>query len=125
MFTSNFKTCWDHPNAVAISIGLPRGRSWKGKRYLALAPTREMLKMPSKDYDRLYREILSKLDPQKVANDLSPDAIMLCFEKFNEKCHRRLVAEYLETSLGIVIPEFGYRRDESLPYEQMGLKKLR
>ena len=72
MFTSNFKTCWDHPNAVAISIGLPRGRSWKGKRYLALAPTREMLKMPSKDYDRLYREILSKLDPQKVAKRSRP-----------------------------------------------------
>ena len=78
--------------------------------------------MPSKDYDRLYREILSKLDPQKVANDLGPDAILLCFEKFNDRCHRRLVAEWFETSLGIIIPEFGYEREQSLPYEQMGSK---
>ena len=46
---------------------------------------------------------------------------MLCFEKFNDRCHRRFVAEWLETSLGIVIPEFGYEREQSLPYEQMGL----
>jgi hypothetical protein len=53
--------------------------------------------------------------PPKVTNDLGPDAIMLCFEKFNEKCHRRLVASWLETSLWIVIPEFGHRREESCP----------
>ena len=31
-----------------------------------------------------------------VAEELGPDAILLCWESFNVRCHRRLVAEWLE-----------------------------
>jgi uncharacterized protein (DUF488 family) len=48
---------------------------------------------------------LSKLDPQKVFSDLGQDAILLCWEKPGEDCHRRLVAEWLEGLLGIKVPE--------------------
>ena len=123
MWTSNFKACGSHPNAVAISIGIPRG--WRGRRYLPLAPTRAMLKMSSENYDRLYKQILAKLDPRQVYEELGPDTILLCWEKFNASCHRRLVGEWLEQSLGIIVPEFGHSREESVPYDQAAGKKHR
>ena len=45
--TSNFARNGNNPNAVAISIGVPRG--WKGRRYFKLAPSREMLEALSKN----------------------------------------------------------------------------
>jgi hypothetical protein len=42
---------------------------------------------------------------------------MLCWESFNVRCHRRLVAEWLEQALGIEIPELGHLRKDSTPYE--------
>ena len=39
IFTSNFKIAGNLPQAVAISLGVPRG--WTGRRYKALAPLRE------------------------------------------------------------------------------------
>ncbi len=117
MQTSNYKTAGTHPDAVGISIGAPRG--WKGRRYLALAPTWAMLKMSQADYITHFREILAKLDPEKVANDLGDNAILLCWESFNVWCHRRWVAEWLEQSLGIEVPELGHARSESLELSDM------
>jgi hypothetical protein len=45
---------------------------------------------------------------------------MLCWEKPGEGCHRRICAEWLETALGIVVPEFGLPREDCLPYALMG-----
>ena len=39
IFTSNFKIAGRLPQAVAISLGVPRG--WQGRRYKALAPPRD------------------------------------------------------------------------------------
>ena len=39
---------------------------------------------------------LDSLDAKQVAEELGPDAILLCWESFNVLCHRRLVAEWLE-----------------------------
>ena len=50
------------------------------------------------------RVVLSNLDPAKVYADLS-DAILLCWERPGEDCHRRLVAEWIESSLGVKVPE--------------------
>jgi len=73
-----------------------------------------MLKMNREDYTTHFQAMLDKLNPQKVADDLGPDAIMLCWEPFNVYCHRRWVAEWLEKSLGMEIPEVGHARGESL-----------
>jgi len=43
------------------------------------------------------RNVLSKLDPQKVYDELS-DSILMCWEVPVKNCHRRLVAEWLEKS---------------------------
>ena len=38
------------------------------------------------------------------------------------RCHRRLVAEWLEEKLGIVVPELGHERGESLPFGEQPSK---
>ncbi|MEJ7615831.1 MAG: hypothetical protein WKF30_02395 [Pyrinomonadaceae bacterium] len=117
--TSSFKVAGHLANAVAISRGVPRG--WKGRRYIALAPTWPMLKMSTEDYLREYKLILAQLDPAKVAADLD-GAIMLCWEPLNVKCHRRFVAEWLETSCGLVVPEYGRARTDCLPFAEQPSK---
>ena len=73
-------------------------------------------------FDREYRKQLDSLDAKQVAEDLGPNAIILCWESFNVRCHRRLVAEWLEEKLGIVVPELEHERAESLPFNQQPSK---
>ena len=106
MKTSNFKIAGQDPNAVAICRGVPRG--WKGRRYVALAPSWVLVKtkLPEDQWKaRYYEEVLSKLNPRQVLADLGPDAVMLCWEAPGETCHRRLVAEWLEEVTGVEIRE--------------------
>ena len=119
--TSNFASSGKHPDAVAISQGVPRFD--KVKRYLPLAPPRALLN--AKDpvlFDREYRKQLEALDARQVTEELGPKAILLCWESFNVRCHRRLVAEWLEEKLGIVVPELGHERAESLPFNEQPSK---
>jgi hypothetical protein len=119
--TSNFAKSANHPDAVAISQGVPRW--YKGRRYIPLAPPRSLLKAKDPElFDREYHKLLDSLDTKKVAEELGPNAIMLCWESFNVRCHRRLVAEWLEEKLGIIVPELGHERAESLPFNQQPSK---
>jgi len=119
--TSNFAKSGKHPDAVAISQGVPR--FYKVKRYLPLAPPRWLLKAKDPElFDREYRKQLDALDAKQVAKDLGPDAVLLCWESFNVRCHRRLVAEWLEAKLGIVVPELDHGRAESLPFDEQPSK---
>ena len=112
MKTSYFgnKQASQDPNAVSIARWPPR---WWGsrRRYIALAPSKDLLNrskagLPWPEYVKEYqRDILGKLDPAKVLADLGDGAILLCWEKPGEDCHRRLVAEWLEKSLDIKVPE--------------------
>jgi hypothetical protein len=120
--TSNFAKSGNHPDAVAISQGIARFNPHV-KRYLPLAPPRWLLKEKDPElFDREYRKQLDSLDPKQVAEDLGPNAIILCWESFNVRCHRRLVAEWLEEKLGIVVPELDHERAESLPFDQQPSK---
>lgn len=119
--TSNFARSGKDRNAVAISIGLPRG--WYGRRYLKLAPPRDMLHASKEDFDAFYFSKLEAMDAQQVYDEIvasfGGDAILLCWEAPNIRCHRRIVAEWFETKLGIVVPEFGFERSAIKPYAQM------
>jgi hypothetical protein len=119
--TSNFAISGSHPDAVAISQGVPR--FCKGRRYMPLAPPRWLLKAKDSElFDREYRKQLDALDAKQVAGDLGPDAILLCWESFNVRCHRRLVAEWQEEKLGIVVPELDHDRSESIPFSEQPSK---
>lgn len=93
---------------IAISRGVP---SWyKGRRELRLAPTRAMLKMSAEDYNAQFFARLAKLDPRELFAKLGDDAVLLCWEKPGDRCHRRAVAEWFEQALGITVKEFGIPR---------------
>ena len=102
---------------VAISVGIP---AWyKGRREERLAPTRPMLKMSRREYDPQFRAILERLDPRELYESLGANAVLLCWEKPNLWCHRRLVAEWLEQALSIEVPELGLKRCEVLAYHEL------
>ena len=115
MNTSNFAKSKKMVDKNLVSISLSPPKWYKGKTYTALAPnwdtidawkksskTEEDWKNYKRDY---YKTKLSKLDPKKVYEDLGEDAILLCFEKAGEHCHRILVAEWLSENLKIEITE--------------------
>ena len=115
--TSNFARSAKHPDAVAISQGMPR--FYKGRRYIPLAPARWLLRAKDPEFfDRGYRKQLESMDAKQVAGDLGPDANLLCWESFNVRGHRRLVAEWLEEKSGIVVPELDHERSESIPFSE-------
>ena len=119
--TSNFAKNANHPDAVAISRGVPRW--YKGRRYMPLAPPRSLLNAKDPElFDREYRKQLGALDANQVAADLGRDAVLLCWESFNVRCHRRLVAEWLEQKLGIVVPELDHERAESIAFSEQPSK---
>ena len=115
MKTSYFgSTKWKGLNTVAISQGVP---TWyEGRVYRALAPSWELVKLTdTEEYAKRYKcEVLSRLDPQKVLEDLGDNAILLCWEKAGEFCHRRLVAEWLNETLGMEVEELGAKPVEQL-----------
>lgn len=82
-------------------------RYWSGPKYEPLFPTWEMVRCEDKDrYEEMYRDqILSKLNPIDVYNDLGENAILLCHESIariesgETFCHRHMVARWLEEEL--------------------------
>lgn len=117
MFTSYFANVANIPEglrAVAIARGVPKG--FTGRLYQRLAPSWAMLKMGRPEYDRLFAGILARLDPHEVYRDLGDDAVLLCWERPNLWCHRRMVAEWLEEKLGVCVPELGLPREGVLRY---------
>jgi len=84
------------------------------RTYKALAPRRDMLKMPYEQYLGEYLAMLAELDPAQVVEDLKAlagpaEAVLLCWERAplseTNFCHRTMVADWLERARGIVIPE--------------------
>ena len=107
IFTSNFKISGRLPQAVAISLGVPRG--WRGRRYKALAPPRDLIKiMEPEKFIRLYRaQVLDSLDPMQVIREMGGDNfVMVCWEPPGEFCHRRVVAAWLRKHTGVLVEEF-------------------
>ena len=96
-------------NGVSIAQGTP---IWfKGRIYKPLCPPWSLINKYKSDgdkeyYIRMYNEIvLANLDPIKVYNDLGPEAVLMCWEKSGDFCHRHIVAEWLEKNIGITIKE--------------------
>ena len=83
-----------------------------GIRYVhlpELAPTREMLDAYRKehhDWDTYQRQFLALMDERRIGKKGIKRAIsngcLLCSEDKPERCHRRLVAEYLNKEWGDV-----------------------
>jgi hypothetical protein len=108
--TSYFARAARLPQAVSIVTYTPK--YFTGRVYPDLAPSTDLLRHWIQNLDRVYfvnrylEETLSKLDAYKVYADLGEDAILLAYEPAGEFSHRVIVAQWLEQSLGIVVPEY-------------------
>lgn len=114
MKTASFFS-YQGPGRISIARFAPRGLSGY-RRYAALAPRQEMLRMPYEEYRPLYLEILAGLDPKQVWDKLHAlaapaEPVLLCWERPpltpTNWCHRRMVAKWLEEQLGIEVMEMG------------------
>lgn len=109
MNTSYFAKSSKHPNAVSIAGKAPFG--FKGRIYKELAPKYSFFAQYKIDgdeqaYTKAYNdEVLSKLDPNKVLEELGKDSVILCWEGKDKFCHRHLVASWLIEHLNIEITE--------------------
>jgi hypothetical protein len=108
------------PGRVSIARYPPRGTPAGFRVFKALAPGSWFNSVERVEYERLYAEQLSKLDPaqtkaelEKLAGGVEP--VLLCYEKppFTDTnwCHRRLVAAWFERELGIQVPEHEDRQE--------------
>ena len=111
MNTSNYNTHGTSKYAYSIAGRAP---DWyRGKQYRKLAPKiwffQEWKKTGDNDFYiyHFQREVLDILDPAVVYQELGDRAILLCWEPPKLFCHRHLVADWLERSLGIKIEEIG------------------
>lgn len=97
-YFANMKRLGDR-NYVSIARYTPKGIIIPS--YLTLAPTRNILFQYKKDnnesvyVNRYYEEVLRKLNPKEVAEDLD-GCTLLCYEKPENFCHRFIVAEWLK-----------------------------
>lgn len=113
--------CWSSKlPADAVPVGISRGtpRLTSGfHRLRALEPGPWFRTVSPARYLELYREILDRLNPAAVHDQLlsvGPIAVMLCWESASDChagkacCHRHLAAQWLEDRLGIEVREACY-----------------
>jgi uncharacterized protein (DUF488 family) len=117
LYTSYFAVARKVEDAglVPVSIALWPPRGWKGRRYPALAPRREMF--GKADFAQRYLDMLAGLDPAAVLSDLEAlaggrDVALVCFERALTFCHRRVAASWLEEKLGVEVTEWGFDRGD-------------
>lgn len=109
MFTSNFSKDGHSLDAVSICRNAPL--FFTGRTYKKLAPSYDISSEYKRTGDReryterYTNEVLSKLDPQTVYDELGPDAVLLCHENGSIFCHRHLVARWLNKNLNLNIEE--------------------
>ncbi len=118
LWTSNFATCGRLPDAVSISRGKPKG--WSGRTFDLLAPEWLWIKNYQhgvwnwNQYADAYNGLLAELDAENVVAALGENAVMCCFCKPTERCHRQLVSRYLLRECGLIVPEWNVVEQLSL-----------
>lgn len=96
---------------VGISVFPP---SWfNGRSLLMLAPTSQMLRLSTPEYNRQFKQRLALLDSSKVVDLLKginrvtgKDIAMCCFEKNPVDCHRSMVSRWLNAKEGMDVQEW-------------------
>jgi len=97
-------------NAVSISLSKPKWYT-NCREYKKLAPSWALLNKYKQNKDEeyyiehYYKDVLDKLNPKQVYEELGENAVLLCWEK-SRFCHRFIVSAWLQDKLGIEIKEF-------------------
>lgn len=96
---------------VEVSISRSTPNFFNGLSYTRLAPSWEIIKKYKEDGDwesyveRYNRDVLNRLNPQEVYNEIVKmveeatghvgwDIALLCYERPESNCHRKLVATW-------------------------------
>ena len=125
MFTGYFGNLKNYPQNGYKFISIARFNKFCcGEEYKKLAPPAEIIKIEDENlYTKIYYEkVLNKLNPKEVYAELGDNAVLLCYEKWDDIkdgktfCHRRIVAKWLEENLGINVEELSSKQDEQLKF---------
>lgn len=119
MFTSYYAKHGTDPRSISISAKAPPW--YVGRTYPLLAPTWDIIngvkarRITEAQYTTQYMAILKErgVTPQRIINELD-DSILLCYEVPSDFCHRHIVAAWIETELGIVVPELSLVKQPTL-----------
>lgn len=120
IYTSNYanRAIGTGFSRIRTSITAPKGYHCDDE-WLTVAPDWKTLLKPYKEgliddaeYTRRYLNQLNGqkeriLTQYKTLQEKHPDAVLLCWCRPGAFCHRRLLAEWLETQTGTHIPEYG------------------
>lgn len=100
---------------IPVSICLYPPRWFNGIRIKSVAPTSSILfaknQTTERYVERFKDEVISRVDPRQFFENLKSicggkDVALCCFEKPDEFCHRHIVADWLNNSLGLSVCEF-------------------
>jgi len=114
----NIKTSYfaNYKKDDAVSIAFSTPNWFKGEKYKKLAPPKKLLfdyksgLVNEKEYREVYlKDVLNKLNPSEIAKELN-NKVLLCYEKPEDFCHRRLATEWLEENLNIKVKEVGVNK---------------
>lgn len=104
---------------IGISRFAPRGLPAGYRLFKTLAPGEWFNSVSAEEYRTRYFIQLDQLEPAKVvaeikklAGDRTP--ILCCFEKPDKPedwCHRGFVSAWLNDTLGLEVPEYGYEQE--------------
>lgn len=108
-YTSYFARNAQHPNAIAICCVLTswvrENAGFRGEHWPELGPTWEMVQRAKNgeeiDFKHEYLTLLEnkrKFTPEYVVNILPDQAILLCYERPFDYCHRHVLSEWLSSS---------------------------
>lgn len=124
--------CWFTyigPGRVGVSRSVPRNIRAGYRRYQPLNPGVYFNKVSEAEYRRLYAEQLACLDPRLVWVELTAMAhpyepVLMCWERAGVFCHRRLVADWFQGCLGVVVPEADPKAAITVPHPPVQLSFL-
>ncbi len=109
VYTSYYAKQADHPNAVAISRGIPKG--FTGRRIHELKPSQFMLdNLRGPALRDLYFQKIEKCK-KAILKQLRDGDVLLCWEGPMKECHRHYAAEWLNAN-GVETEEFKEETDQ-------------
>jgi hypothetical protein len=101
IYTGNFANLKKYLVAGLYPISIARfNRYFNGSNIIELAPHSWLINYPEEKYIPEYQKILKGLVKEQVILKIKQitsgrDAILLCYEKAGDFCHRQLVAKWL------------------------------
>jgi len=115
LYTSNYAMNGKNPDAIGISFIVP---AWfQGKTITKVAPTLEMISKTHgwvradeydvEEYTKDYINLLESrnINPQDLVDEIPDGAILLCYERPDEFCHRHVLAEWVQSHTGVIVTE--------------------